>query len=95
MPTGGLIREALPQGYDKHTSGSGRKIRKKVERHIKQVMLFNKGGYGAFCLLPQISRNLTFNRYLFWPVSGSLKPVLHQNLEELTEGIMLINKAWR
>lgn len=73
---------------------SGRRIGKKVVKAYKMRDVLKKRSYGAFSLLPQVSRNLTYNGYLFWPFSESFKPILYQNLEELAKGRILIVKAW-
>lgn len=55
---------------------SGGRIGKKV---VKIGDAFKKRSYGAFYLILQISRNLAYNGYLFWPFSVFPFSVLYQN----------------
>lgn len=52
---------------------------------------FTKGSYEAFSPLLEISRNLTYSEYLFWPVLETLKSVSRG----ADQGRILIGKALR
>lgn len=85
----------MTHAWNTYQGPSGRRIGKKVVKaYNKMGDTFKKRSYGAFSLLPQVSRNLTYNGYLFWPFSESFKPILYQNLEELAKGRILIVKTW-